>query len=57
MKTEKNSLNAVFLRLYCAIIVTTYILCAYEPQLPPGRPQGPAPGGPEGPERGVLRSL
>ena len=29
----------------------------YEPQLPPGRPQGPAPGGPEGPERGVLRSL
>lgn len=32
-------------------------LCAYEPQLPPGRPQGPAPGGPEGPERGVLRSL
>ena len=26
-------------------------------QLPPGRPQGPAPGGLEGPERGVLRSL
>ena len=30
MKTEKNSLNAVFLRLYCAIIVTTYIKILYK---------------------------